>query len=130
VIMTAMRVGRLFGVLAVGLVVAGCSNADEPAVRDAASTFAGGDASTRCGLLATATLASLAQDGGCAEALGQLSLGSGDVVSVQVWGSDALVHLADDTLFLTREDAGWRISAAACEPAGEGLPYECGLEAS
>jgi hypothetical protein len=113
-----------------GLAVAGCSNADEPAVRAAAAAFAGGDDQTRCGLLAPSTLESLEQDGGCPDALGQLGVGRGDVVSVQVWGQDALVHLSDDTLFLTRDDAGWRVSAAACEPAGEGLPYECQLEAS
>jgi hypothetical protein len=50
------------------------------------------------------------------------------VVSVEVWGEDALVHLSDDTLFLTWDD-GWVVSAAACEPRGDG-PYECQLEAS
>ena len=121
---------RAAGVLLVaGLLVAGCSNADEPAVRDAASAFAGGDEQVRCGLLAPATLASLEQEEGssCAEAIGELPVGGGTVVSVEVWGADALVHLSDDSLFLTRDDDGWLVSAAACTPGGDG-PYECQLE--
>jgi hypothetical protein len=110
--------------------LAGCSSADEPAVRDVASSFAAGDPQGRCDLLATGTLTSLLSEGPCPEAIAELRLGSGDVVSVQVWGVDALVHLTDDTLFLTREDAGWRVSAGACEPAGTDRPYECQLEAS
>jgi hypothetical protein len=56
-------------------------------------------------------------------------LGAGDVVSVEVWGEDALVHLTDDTLFLTRTENGWRVSAGACEPQPD-APYVCGVEAS
>jgi hypothetical protein len=110
--------------------LAGCSSADQPAVRDAASSFAAGDPQTRCELLATATLTSLLADGACPEAIAALPLGSGDVVSVEVWGEDALVQLTDDTLFLTRDDAGWRVSAGACEPAGADRPYQCQLGAS
>jgi hypothetical protein len=110
--------------------LAGCASADEPAVRDVASSFTAGDPQTRCDLLATATLTSVQADGACPEAIAALPLGSGDVVSVEVWGEDALVHLTDDTLFLTREDAGWRVSAGACEAAGADRPYACQLEAS
>jgi hypothetical protein len=129
--MTGMRAGSVVLVLLAALAVAGCSNADEPAVREAASSFASGDAQLRCDLLAPATAASLLAEEGssCTQAIGQLPLGGGGVVSVEVWGEDALVHLADDTLFLTRDDGAWLVSAAACEPAGEG-PYQCQLEAS
>jgi hypothetical protein len=65
----------------------------------------------------------------CPEAIGSLPLGRGDVVSVEVWGEDALVHLSDDTLFLTRDAGGWLVSAGACQPGGDG-PYQCQLEAS
>ena len=112
------------------LAPAACSSADEPVVREVAAAFATGDAQARCDLLAPATLSSVASDGPCPEALAELPLGSGDLVSVQVWGEDAQVHLTDDTLFLTRTDAGWRVSAGACAPAGADLPYECELEAS
>ncbi|HWU04959.1 MAG TPA: hypothetical protein VN520_00880 [Streptomyces sp.] len=100
-------------------------------MRTVASSFAAGDAQVRCGLLAPATRTSLELDEGsaCIEAIGELPLGSGDVDSVAVWGEDALVQLSDDTYFLTRDDSGWLVSAAACEPGGDG-PYECQLEAS
>jgi hypothetical protein len=128
--MNGVRAVGVALVLVPGLWVAGCANADEPNVRAAASSFAGGDDQGRCGLLSPATLSSLEaeEDAACPEAIGQLPLGSGDVVSVEVWGEDALVHLSDDTLFLTWDD-GWVVSAAACEPRGDG-PYECQLEAS
>jgi hypothetical protein len=130
VIMTGLRWGRgALGALLVAA-LAGCASADEPAVRNVASSFAAGDAQARCDLLATGTLTALLADGACPEAIGQLPLGRGDVVSVEVWGEDALVRLTDDTLFLTREDAGWRVSAAACQATGPDRPYECRLEAS
>jgi hypothetical protein len=110
--------------------LAGCANAEQPDVRDVASSFAAGDAEDRCGLLAPGTLTSLLTEGACPDVIGQLPLGSGEVMSVDVWGDDALVHLTDDTLFLTRDGAGWRVSAAACQAAGADQPYECQLEAS
>jgi hypothetical protein len=130
VIVNGVRAARVVLVLVPGLWVAGCGSADEPAVRDAAAAFAGGDEQVRCGLLAPATVAAVELEEGsaCTDAIGQLPVGSGDVVSVEVWGQDALVHLADDTLFLTWDD-GWVVSAAGCEPGGDG-PYECQLEAS
>ena len=129
--MGAQRVGGAVLLLAGVLALPACTNADEPDVRAAASSFAGGDDQARCALLAPTTRQSLEQDeqSPCAEAIGQVPVGGGDVVSVEVWGSDALVHLGDDTLFLTRDDGGWLVAAAACRPGGEG-PYDCRLEAS
>jgi hypothetical protein len=49
------------------------------------------------------------------------------VESVQIWGGDAQVRLAADTLFLTETRAGWRITAASCRPHGE-APYVCEVE--
>jgi hypothetical protein len=121
---------RLLLAACLAAAVGGCSSADEPQVRDVASSFAGGDPQARCELLAPPTLTALAQEeSSCPEGIAQLPLGSGDVVSVEVWGEDAQVRLTDDTLFLTRGDAGWQVSAAACEPGGEG-PYTCQLEGS
>ena len=48
--------------------------------------------------------------------------------SVQVWGGDAQVELADDTLFLTETTRGWRVAAAAVQPRDE-APYDCQVEA-
>ncbi len=118
-------------VLAVGLAAAGCASADEPAVRDVAASFAGGDPQTRCSLLAPSTRESLVAEEQTSgpEAIGSLPLGSGDVLSVEIWGEDALVQLSDDTLFLTRDAGAWLISAGACLPGGD-RPYQCQVEAS
>jgi hypothetical protein len=117
-------------VLATGAVT-GCSNPSAPEVRDVAATFSAGDAAARCAMLAAGTVQTLEREEQrpCADALGQLPLGTGDVVSVDVWGEDALVHLTDDTLFLTLTRSGWQVSAGACAPQPD-APYVCQLEAS
>jgi hypothetical protein len=111
--------------------LAGCSSLSEPEVRDAAAAFSSGDAAARCAMLAAGTLASLEreEEAPCPQVVGQLPLGSGEVVSVQIWGEDALVHLTDDTLFLTLTESGWQVSAGGCEPQPD-APYVCRLEAS
>jgi hypothetical protein len=108
-----------------------CTNADAPEVRDVAASFAGADPAGRCQLLSAATRTALEKDESapCPAALAGLPVGSGEVRSVEVWGQDALVHLSDDSLFLTRGPQGWQVSAAACEPDGEG-PYVCQVEGS
>ena len=109
---------------------AGCADAHHPDVERVAESFAGGDATGRCSLLAPATRQAVedAERAGCPAALAEVPLGSGAVESVAVWGTDAQVRLVDDTLFLTLSDSGWLVSAAACTPpSGEG-PYDCRLE--
>jgi hypothetical protein len=112
-------------------VLSGCSDVRGPDAEQAAADFAGAaDPTARCDLLAPATFASLVQDeGSCAEAIEQLPVGSGEVLAVEVWGEEAQARLADDTLFLTRAEGGWRVSAAACTPAGE-RRYDCQVEGS
>jgi hypothetical protein len=109
----------------------GCAAASEDDVATAAAAFEapGGDAQERCDLLAPATRAALESDAAapCADALGDLPLPGGDVTSVEVWGGDAQVRIGGDVVFLTRTDAGWRVTAAACEPRGE-APYDCEVE--
>ena len=109
----------------------GCTSVQGTEVQRAASGFAAAEPGARCELLAPATLATLAaeESAPCPEAIEQLPLGTGEVVAAEVWGDEAQVRLADDTLSLTRTAAGWRIAAAACRPAGE-RPYECRLEGS
>jgi hypothetical protein len=84
---------------------------------------------TACGMLARKTADKLPDPGQtCAEALRELRLGpGGKVTSVSVWGDDAQVRLAGDTLFLHRFNDGWRIRAAGCEPVRD-LPYDCEVE--
>lgn len=122
-------------VLAVAaLALTGCGDLSGEDVETAASAFAAaeGDSAARCGLLAPSTLAALVQEESapCEEVIGDLPIGVGDVLSVSVWGEEAQAKLADDTLFLTRTSAGWRVMAAACTPQGGSKPYDCQLEGS
>jgi hypothetical protein len=82
-----------------------------------------------CAMLARKTADKLPDPGqSCADALRELRLGpGGQVTSVAVWGEDAQVRLAGDTLFLHRFSDGWRIRAAGCEPMGD-LPYDCEVD--
>jgi hypothetical protein len=114
------------------LLLTGCASTQRPEVQRVATAFenTGGDPETRCDLLTPKTRAALEQNESqsCAEAIGQLQLDGGNVESVQVWGGDAQVRLSGDTLFLTETHAGWRVSAAACQPNGD-APYDCQVEA-
>ncbi|HEV7870593.1 MAG TPA: hypothetical protein VGO95_04995 [Modestobacter sp.] len=129
------RRGRVAGVLLAGVLVLvpGCSSAQEPAVAEVATAFA--DAGTtpdaRCALLVPSTAAALAEEASstCAEAVTEVPTGTGPVESVAVWGGEAQVRLAGDTLFLTETPDGWQITAASCRAAGEG-PYRCRVEGS
>jgi hypothetical protein len=114
------------------LLLTGCGGLSDDEVRGLAEEFARGDAGARCGLLAPATLASLVEEESspCEEAIEDVPLGSGDLLSVAVWGEEAQAELSDDTLFLTRTSIGWRVMAAACRSQGQDKPYDCRLEAS
>jgi outer membrane murein-binding lipoprotein Lpp len=113
------------------VLLAGCSSMQQPEVEQAATTFEdpGADPETRCDLLAPATLAAFEEEesASCAEAIEQVPLEGGDVESVEIWGGDAQVRLGGDTVFLTETRAGWRITAASCQPRGE-APYDCEVE--
>jgi hypothetical protein len=117
------------GVLAV--VLTGCSSASADDVGAAAAAFEdpAADPQARCDLLARATLATFESDESapCAEVIGDVLLPGGEVTAVQVWGGEAQVRLGGETVFLTETDAGWRITAAGCEPRGE-APYDCQVE--
>ena len=111
------------------LLLAGCAGMQRPEVERVAADFATGDPATRCALLAPAALAALENDEAtaCTEAVADLVPRGGDVQQVEVWGDEAQVRTADDTLFLTRTGAGWKVIAAGCTPAGD-APYNCRLE--
>jgi hypothetical protein len=127
------RTKQVAGVLLAGTLalVAGCSSAQEPAVEEVATAFAdpGSSPDERCALLVPSTATALAEEASsaCAAAVAEVPTSTGPVVSVAVWGGEAQVRLAGDTLFLTETPAGWRITAADCRAAGDG-PYRCGVE--
>ncbi len=112
--------------------LAGCSSSQVPEVERVASTFddPSGDPEERCDLLVPATRAAFEQSEGapCVEAIADLPLEGGSVESVEIWGGDAQVKLAGDTVFLTETSSGWRVTSAACRPQGE-APYECEVDA-
>jgi hypothetical protein len=120
-------------VLGIGLVLSACSDVSADGAEKAVEAFAAAqdDPSARCELLAPGTLAALVEDEDtpCEDAIGQVPVGSGDLLSVEVWGQEAQAKLSDDTLFLTRTSQGWRISAAACRAQGADQPYDCRVEA-
>ncbi|MGY1830098.1 hypothetical protein ACI8AA_06660 [Geodermatophilus sp. SYSU D01180] len=117
--------------LAALALLAGCSDAHLPDVEQVARDFAAADPATRCDLLTDAVVQALEHEEptGCPVALEELPLGTGGVVSAQVWGQEAQVRLTDDTLFLSRTPDGWEVAAAGCEAAGEGR-YDCLVEGS
>lgn len=129
--MSLRRSYRVLAVLGAVALTAGCGGLADEDVTRAAEEFAAGDEAVRCALLAPSTLGALVEEesSSCEEAISELPLGSGEVVSVAVWGEEAQVKLNDDTLFLTHASGGWRIVAGACRSQGSDLPYECRLEA-
>jgi len=84
------------------------------------------DATTLCRLLTPAAAESaVTGDQTCPQAVGDLRLpGAGPVGLVEVWSDRAQVKAGADTLFLTKIDGDWRVSAAGCT-ARPGRPYDC-----
>jgi hypothetical protein len=126
------RTRRIVIALTAGVtLLTGCSSAHEPEVERVARTFEdpSGNAEERCDLLAPATRAAFeeSESAPCTEVVQQLPLQGGDVENVEIWGGDAQVELAGDTVFLTETSAGWRVTAAACRPKGE-APYDCEVD--
>jgi hypothetical protein len=124
------RAGLVLTAVAAAMATAGCAGLQQPEVERVAAAFTESGAVQGCALLAPATLAALEHDESapCAQALGQLDLPGGQLVSSAVWGENAQVRLTGDTLFLTRTAAGWKVAAAGCTPRGE-APYLCRLQA-
>jgi hypothetical protein len=124
-------VRALFLVGGLVLLLTGCASSHRPEVEDVATTFEdpSADPQARCDLLAPSTLVALEEETSapCEEAIEALPLEGGAVTGVEIWGGDAQVRLAGDTVFLTETSAGWRVVAAACTPR-PGRPYDCEVE--
>lgn len=115
------------------VVLSGCGDVSSDQVASTARAFAGAeeDPATRCSLLSDQALSALVEDEGaaCEDAIREVPVGSGEIRSTEVWGTEAQVKLGDDTFFLTHTADGWRVAAAACRPQGPEQPYECQVEA-
>ncbi len=125
------RIRALLVAGALALLVSGCSSTERPEVERVATEFedSSGDPAARCDLLMPQTLEQVEEEAGapCTDAIGDLPLDGGDVSDVHVWGGNAQVRMAGDTVFLNRTPAGWRIAAAICSPRPE-RPYDCEVE--
>ena len=124
--------------VAATLLLTGCAgrgSSENDRVADTATRFLDAAASapdSGCGLLAPATLEQLESDNEtCGDAV-SAAAPRGDIASlppsIQVYGRDAMVQWADQTLFLARFDDGWRVVAAGCKPRGKDLSYDCTVE--
>jgi hypothetical protein len=119
----------LLAAVAVPAALAGCSSASEPDVQQVAGTFENpaGDPQARCDLLAPTTRELIERSSPCSDALTGLPFQGGDVRSVEIWGGGAQAKVGADTVFLTQTGAGWKVTAALCQPRGD-APYECQVE--
>jgi hypothetical protein len=116
------------------VVVAGCGgqgSAEDSNAGAAALAFdrALSHSGQACQLLAPGTLSELRDAfGPCLHSLPQQHLPTGStVVSVDVYGKDALVRLDRDWVFLARFDQGWRVTAAGCRPVPD-RPFNCQIK--
>jgi hypothetical protein len=110
-----------------------CTPSEQDAAAGAADDFvaavADGDPERACSLLAPATVEELEQSAGadCAAVVLEEAQPAGERVRVSTFGTMSQVRYADDVLFLSRFDAGWRVVAAACDGQRGGL-YSCEIE--
>jgi hypothetical protein len=112
-----------------------CAGSQDDAVTEAAATYAEAltqeDGAAACSFLAPSTRSELERSSGkpCAEAvLEEAVTDVGARVEVAAYGTMAQVRFAQDTVFLTRFKAGWRILAAACTPPESPGPYDCQVQ--
>lgn len=128
---------RAAALAAVAATVLGCGTQDDrAAVRAAVSAFvaaqSAGDGALGCAQLTAQAREALERDAGgrsCASAIQDVRVRGTGVASVAVYAAQAQVELAGgDTVFLSRGDQGWRISAAGCRGRGD-EPLDCEIEA-
>jgi hypothetical protein len=124
-------------VLATVLVIAlsGCGHlgsAEDANAAQAAENFdrSLSDPPRACQQLAPGTLSELQDSfGPCRRSLPKQDLPAAtEVVSVDVYGQDAMVRLDGDVVFLARFPDGWKVTAAGCRLQSSGRPYTCTLK--
>jgi hypothetical protein len=124
---------------AAGLALAGCGQSDDrDTVRTSTQRFLAAYSSHNgaraCAALSQDTRKELEsqEKRSCADAIGQVDLKRGAVTRVQVMLTNAKVDLASgESVFLSKQTAGWRISAVGCKPQGKptDTPFDCDLQA-
>ncbi|KAA6210937.1 hypothetical protein [Streptomyces filamentosus] len=128
---------RAAGALLAALLLGGCgaSAAREDGAADAGRRFAAalsaGDYRTGCALLAPDTREQVEEDGRtpCRTGLREAGLATAvPVRAVAVYGQEAQLRMTGDTVFLSRFDGGWLVTAAGCEARGADEPYRCAVQ--
>lgn len=117
------------------LALSGCATAGEraataeAAARDFEQALTDSDSVRTCDALAPATREELEAEEPCGPALAALRLRSatGPAERVDVYGAQARVVFAQDSVFLASFPDGWRVTAAGCTPR-PGRPYHCELK--
>ena len=131
--MPIWRMGTPALLVVVLLAGGGCSGSSDTAVSSVSDSFrqalAVRDGARACGLLSPRTVSDLEQSSGkpCASAVLEENVPTtGDPTAVEVYGRMAEVRYADDTVFLSRFDQGWRLVAAGCRPpSGSAQRFDC-----
>jgi hypothetical protein len=136
-----MRSARplLAAVCTAALTFTGCGQSDNRvAVRATTERFLAAytadEGASACAALSQGTRKALEsqEQKPCAEAIGDVKLEAGAVTRVQVTITNAKIDLASgESVFLSEQAAGWRISALGCRPQGKptNSPMDCELEA-
>ena len=119
------------------LLLAGCGTSDD---RDEAratvqrfyEAIRTGDGTAACEELGEGLLEQVGSQSQCGGVITTFDYAGGDVVGAEVYITAAKVDLSGgESVFLSREDAGWKLSALACraekgKPADR--PWECEAE--
>jgi hypothetical protein len=136
----AVRVALAIVLVVFGLGVGACGQSDDrERVRSVTEAFvaayAADDGEGACAQLSGDTLEELARQkqAACPEAVTELQLDPGAVAKVAVYLTNAKVDLrTGESVFLSEESEGWRLSALGCRPQGgkpADRPFDCELEA-
>jgi hypothetical protein len=121
------------------LALAGCGQSDDRAtVRSTTQRFLSAveakQGAVACGVLTSDTRKALESEESkpCPQAIGSVGVSAAQGKHVQVAITSAKVDLADgESVFLSEEKPGWRISALGCRAsaAPTRTPFDCELEA-
>jgi hypothetical protein len=124
-----MRPAATLAVLA--LLLGGCGVADD---RDQAgdvtarffADLRSRDGAAACRLVSSGLRQQIEKQGPCDEEVISLKLTGRRAARVQVFVTEAKADVeGGDSVFLTRERAGWRLSALGCKPKTEDEPFDC-----
>jgi hypothetical protein len=118
------------------LLVTGCSprEADERSAADVAvafhAAFAASDGRAACSVLTVSAAHEVekSSSSACAEGVLEEELTDpGPALRTEVFGDEAWVRFGGETVFLTHDSSGWRVSAAGCQPSPR-EPYDCMID--